>query len=633
MNVRAIGIAGVLALALAAAAAPASATATPAHRTATHKSVPSTPADRAATHAYLVAIERWDDAQLANAVQSAAAVEALASQISSECPGVLAGSPPQGSGFEPISSVPPASSEQSSARAEGERSLQSRQRDGLRLELSAALDSPFQQADHAATVALIGALAPLTWSNPKLTALLHAILAIFGEELTISAPLVCADLRSWVASGYKILSPASKEFAKHSQRLFVSAFALIDVYLNDDVTPLPRLLASSESRADRALVRHNEKLTARILAKRATTEASLKRVETALGVPAPKPRPPIGGPPRKTVVVGRGKTAAGGRFVVRAQPPLRLLGHSLSHAGCTVDVTVQEPRPSGEGLLSALAFGAGRCLSRSHVDPEQRVSCNTGLLSVEASLLPAARSVRLLLSDNRTIASPAIRVPARLGGPAGLYYQVVRGPSPIPVSLTELDAHGNTLTVLKLKPVVECTKHPHKTFPHGIVRLVHESLPRGPAFTIRAERYRELGQIHFELKFTEEPASEEFFSSDGGGGLFALRGEEGAGPPGRQVFESHASSGCEPQPYAIVYGLLKAPRDTVLVRVSGVLVPLRTVAIPAPLHSGGVLAYGAFSPLPTELLVRDAHSRTVGRKDLSEAAKSNTETCEGEVEG
>jgi len=82
----------------------------------------------------------------------------------------------------------------------------------------------------------------------------------------------------------------------------------------------------------------------------------------------------------------------------------------------------------------------------------------------------------------------------------------------------------------------------------------------------------------------------------------------------------------------IVYGLLKAPRDAVVARVSGALVPLRKVVIPARLHPGGVLVYGAFTRLPTELLVRNASGRTVDRKNFGEAAKFETETCEGEAE-
>lgn len=89
-------------------------------------------------------------------------------------------------------------------------------------------------------------------------------------------------------------------------------------------------------------------------------------------------------------------------------------------------------------------------------------------------------SVRLRLGDNRTITSKAIGVPRRLGGPAGLYYQVVRGPSPIPVSLMELDAHGKTLAVLKLPAVVECTKKEKDYVSGGIVDLAQGSLGRDP---------------------------------------------------------------------------------------------------------------------------------------------------------
>jgi hypothetical protein len=273
------------------------------------------------------------------------------------------------------------------------------------------------------------------------------------------------------------------------------------------------------------------------------------------------------------------------------------------------------------------------------------VQCNSGLLTVEANLLPATRSVRLLLSNQHTLTSPAVRVPSRLGGPAGIYYQVVRGPSPIPISLTELDAHGNTLTVLKLPPVVECTKNPIKYARGGIVRLIHESLPRGPSFTIRAERFRKLGATYFELK--AEVSEQRLFSTGGEiGSLFGTESESEPGPPpgvlGHAIrvggfgeggtFAPHTSGGCEPQPYAIVYGLLKVPRDVVLARVSGKLVPLRKLAIPARLHAGGVLAYGAFSPLPSELLVRSPAGKVIASEDRSGAAKADTETCEGEAE-
>jgi hypothetical protein len=89
------------------------------------------------------------------------------------------------------------------------------------------------------------------------------------------------------------------------------------------------------------------------------------------------------------------------------------------------------------------------------------VTCEDGLLKIEASTLPSARNVRLLLSDGRSITSRVLLLPAGVnGGPAGFYYQAVRGPVPIPVSLTELDAQGRKLRVLRLSPVRACEPQP-----------------------------------------------------------------------------------------------------------------------------------------------------------------------------
>jgi hypothetical protein len=578
----------------------------------------------AATHAYLVATSSYEETELSNLPQEIEAREAIAARISGECPGILTNAPPHeevfGFGLVGPGPVGPISQAPSNARAVGERHRQSRQLGDLKLELSFALEDSRTQPDREAAVALIRALTPLKWSNPKITFLVQVIAAAAKEELEIPAPPVCEDMKSWVASSYKTLTPVSREIESRSEALLKRSFEIIALAVQTPIQTFPKILAPYENAFDRALVRHTEALD-RQLNKGSDTQAAVrKRVEAAVGLPVAKPPKPKR-PAKRPVVIGRGKTAAGGNFVATAERS------SVSREGCDVFVTITEPSRPNLGLL-AIPFseGTGRCLSRSHVDPEPAVHCNSGLLTVEASLLARTRSVRLRLSDGNTITSPAILVPARLGGPAGLYYQVVRGPSPIPVSLTELDAQGTTLAVLKLPAVVECTKHPIKYFPDGIVRLVHESPPQMPAFTIRAERYRKLGSVHFELKLQE--SNEELIG--GGSGSFEANI---ALPRGWRVFHPQASSGCQPQPYVIVYGLLKAPDDSVLARVSGTLVPLRKVLIPAHLHAGGVLAYGELSPLPTELLVRDASGRTIDRANLAEAAKSNTETCEGEAEG
>jgi hypothetical protein len=579
-----------------------------------------------ATHAYLTAMNIFVEAELASQAQDIATTEATAARVSGECPGVLTGAPPHEEASKVrIVSVP--SQLAPSARAQGERSRQSRQLEDLKLELAFALDGR-TQPEREAAAALVHTLSLLTWSNPRITFLVHLTGEILQEELDLPAAPVCADMRAWVASGYRTLSPVSKEVASHSEALLKRSFELIGLATQTSIQPLSESLLPYENASDEALAHHTQALTEQ-LRKGDETEATARRgMEETVGLPTSRSeaRAAEKRPTRKPVVIARGRTAAGGRFVAKAEPS------SHPGFGCAVFVTITEASRPSVGLLGLLSGeGTGRCLSRSHVEPEPAVHCNSGRLTVEADLPPAARSVRLMLSDGATITTPAILVPARLGGPVGLYYQVVRGPSPIPVSLTELDAQGNTLTTLKLPAVVECTKHPVKYFPGGIVQLVRESPPQIPAFTIRGERYRKLGAVHFELKLE---VSNEGSLFGGGGESFIPEGEliPGESERARRMFTPRASSGCLPQPYAIVYGVLRARGDTVLARVSGELVPLREVPIPAHLHAGGVLVYGAFSPLPTELLLRDAHGTTIGREDLAQNADSVTETCEGEAE-
>jgi hypothetical protein len=617
----------VVALADACAAAPAGARA------------PVSAENAAATHAYLAATNSFEEAEVANLPQSIAASEASAAQIASECPGILTNAPPHERvpGFGILSS--PSPGRQEGARAEGERARQSRQLSDLKFELATAVDDSRAPSDREASTALLHALTPLRWSNPTITLVVRFTLEVAQEELNEPTPSACADMKAWVASGYRTLSPTSREFASRLEAALKSFFELLAVASN--VQSFTKELARYENAADRKLERHIQALTRQLQTERSTQASVVKRLEVSVGLPPAKEVKEVEPEAPKPVAIDHGRTAAGGRFVVKAEPQ----AHRHNPRACTVDITITEASRPSNGFGELLSGeGTGRCLSRSHVEPEPAVHCKSGLLTIEAALLPAARNVSLLLSDGHTIVSPAIRVPSHLGGPAALYYQVVRGPSPIPVSLTELGASGNTVAVLKLPAVVECTKHPVKYFRDGIVTLVHESAPQIPAFTIRAERYRKLGTVHFELKL--DISSEETLFSESAGNSFesnfaASDGEQapilGGGrlivPNGSPAFEPSASSGCLPQPYAILYGVLKAPRDTVFARVAGKLVELPRVAIPAHLHAGGVLVYGALSPLPTELLIRGPSGKTITRRDLAEAAKSSTETCEGEAEG
>ncbi len=184
---------------------------------------------------------------------------------------------------------------------------------------------------------------------------------------------------------------------------------------------------------------------------------------------------------------------------------------------------------------------------------------------------------------------------------------------------------------MKLPRIVECTRHPLKYLPGGVRTLVRESVPQGPTFAIVGEAYRFLGHVYFDLKIHVEAEAESEFggSGSGSGSGFFVGGVRGKPSPFSPEFETV----CKPHPYEIVYGLLKAPRDTVLARsAAGASTPLREVAIPANMHAHGDLVYAALSTAPTELLIRAPSGRTVATEKLEGVATEAFETCEGEEE-
>ncbi len=258
------------------------------------------------------------------------------------------------------------------------------------------------------------------------------------------------------------------------------------------------------------------------------------------------------------------------------------------------------------------------------------MNCSEALLTIQAHLLPATRRVRLLLSNGRTITTAAIRLPRSDGGPAGIYYQVVRGPSPIPVSLTELGGAARRLRTDGLPAIRGCTKPAVKFLPGGLKTLVSSRVPGGPMFTIKAQRYRFLDRVYLQLSASasSESSSSVAFGFHGGSTAGTFRS-----PHARAIFEPEQQTGCGPDPYVVVFGILHDPRDRVLVRTAGGLVALHTQALPPSLHAQGVLAWGAFSPPPTEILATGTSGSTLLRESLAEAAKSLTEQCEGEAEG
>jgi hypothetical protein len=100
-----------------------------------------------------------------------------------------------------------------------------------------------------------------------------------------------------------------------------------------------------------------------------------------------------------------------------------------------------------------------------------------------------------------------------------------------------------------------------------------------------------------------------------------------------ELFSLQQQTGCQPHPYAIVYGLLKPPGAGVLAQVDGSTVPLHRLRLPASDHTPGVLAYAVLPTLPEKLLIRSARGRTLYTESLGAVGKETIETCEGETEG
>ena len=181
------------------------------------------PADRAATSAYLAASVRLDEAILANAHSSLLAADSLAARLQRECPRVLAGVP-QPSSPGPLLNAGP--------RTRGEDDRLSQQETALRYELEENVIVAALGPDRGAIAAYASAVKGLAWSDPRLTGLVAASAALFEAEATFPASNVCADMRSWVASGYRTIASATRE----SELRFDAILAPVDATYGHSMT-------------------------------------------------------------------------------------------------------------------------------------------------------------------------------------------------------------------------------------------------------------------------------------------------------------------------------------------------------------------------------------------------------------
>jgi hypothetical protein len=193
--------------------------------------------DAVATHAYLeatIALQRapgvTDSAELQ-------AIGALEAQVKSECPDVLAGAPPH---------------------VKGEKTSQSEAE--ISSELLSAVLGAAEHIQYPADERFAKTVRRLHWSNLRLTRLLRSLALEQAEQSAIPPPDLCADLKSWVASGYTTVSAGTKVFLH--RHTVVSSITVIESEPHEplgDIFNLNALVAHRlkpyEDRADERLAR------------------------------------------------------------------------------------------------------------------------------------------------------------------------------------------------------------------------------------------------------------------------------------------------------------------------------------------------------------------------------------------
>ncbi|HTA98513.1 MAG TPA: hypothetical protein VK730_12835 [Solirubrobacteraceae bacterium] len=572
-------------------------------------------------HAYLLDRYVYSQAIAEAAPALVGAYEGAASRIAGECPGVLAGVHQDTDILAAPSTLP------ETARQQGEEKRQRTQLSDLEVELGSELGIAEQEPRRPAVTAFLANLKALPQSDPMLSYVLHAETIGLEEDLQAESTDVCADMKAWAGSGYRMLTPASRAIALKGEADFPELLRGLSVLSADE------FLSAAETPADKALAGKTTQLelqTAKTIAN--SIRSARDRVEAVLGLRTREDREKVLGPilheSKSSTEISSGRTEAGTSYTIWLE---RKKGGFANACKSRVEVKAQDTGPT---IVQIITSGESEdCLEpRKDRSEGASVKCNEGLLKIKAEMLSATRTVDLRMSNGTQILSRPALVPRRLGGPDAFYYQAVRGPSPIPVSLTERDSRGRTLRVLKLQRIVGCSKHPLKYLPGGERTLVRGETPQGPDFSIVGERYRLFGRIHTQLKLKAGKALLGSGESEEEG---AEGPEESFAVPVKRTtpLDSEISTDCRPHEYSIFYGLLDKPRDTVFAKISGTLVPLSRVPIPASLHADGVLVYVASIGQPEETLVRSSNGKVVMSEDLSSQATKGRETCEGESEG
>ncbi len=284
------------------------------------------------------------------------------------------------------------------------------------------------------------------------------------------------------------------------------------------------------------------------------------------------------------VVLGRGRAAAGTIFVATLQPTRR----------CPLEVRVVEA-----GLADKL------CYSIFEQPVRPKIGCSSGgRLVLHWRVAPTARSVQLTLSDGHRITSSVMRVASGMGGPAGLYYQVVRGPAPTPVEVREIGGASRTEGV---RSIVECTTALVKHVGRDERPFAKIPTPAG-ILSISYGVDRILGKDYQVFRAVFGAPTHAVVGS---GALRLL-------PP----LQWEARRVCSrPSPFTVVYGVVEGKRYRVFARSDYGLDALGTKPIPTWVGLRGTLVYGIWRDIPRELIVRTTAGAVVETMEVGTLIK------------
>jgi hypothetical protein len=220
-------------------------------------------------------------------------------------------------------------------------------------------------------------------------------------------------------------------------------------------------------------------------------------------------------------------------------------------------------------------------------------------------------------SDGRTVTVSVLQIPAKDGGPAGVFIDAFRGYNPYPVLVQEQSRDGMVVRTVNLGRM-RCMQESAADAPGPPepVNLATVTAPSGEHLTISGILHRFRGQT-------------EFFLGPQPGMRNSEEGKESAEP---KQFQWDLSTECAPHPYSLLDGILLPPGTSVLVRTPTGLAPLTKVELPASVPAGGPLFYGVFVTPPTEIVVERSDGSVLYTEGLAAKATEETEFCEGYAE-